>query len=71
MKNKEKNKITTIKLCKETKSRLEKLRIHKRETYDEIVQGILNILNLTRINPEMAQKKLISIEKQRKINGEK
>jgi hypothetical protein len=38
--NKEENKgeITTIKLLKETKTRIEKLREHKRESYDDILE---------------------------------
>ena len=35
------NKITTLKLEQETKQRLEKLREHKRETYDEIIRKII------------------------------
>ena len=38
--------ITTIKLDKETKSRLDKLKEHKRETYDEILRKMLGILNV-------------------------
>jgi hypothetical protein len=63
MAEKEKSEITTVKLLHETKSRLDKLRIHKRETYDEILQRVLGILNLARINPERAQVRLRVIEK--------
>jgi len=63
MKNKE---ITTIKLNKKTKGRLEKLRTHKRDSYDEIVQRMLNILNTCRIDPDEAQDKLMEIEKRLK-----
>ena len=59
--------ITTIKLTNETKSRLEKLRIHKRESYDEIVQSMLSLLGLCRANPEKAQRRLIVIERRRRI----
>jgi hypothetical protein len=67
------NKITTIKLLRETKNRLDKLRIHKRETYDEILQRTLGILNLTRVNPERAQTRLRVIERRtrRKNAGQK
>lgn len=55
--------ISTIKLEKNTKSRLDKFKIHKRETYDEIVQKLLGILNICRADPDRAQDKLIDIEK--------
>jgi len=58
--------ITTIKLLKQTKLRLDNLRFHKRDSYDDILQRILNILNICRINPEKAKLKLIAIEKYRK-----
>ena len=35
--------ITTIKLEKETKKRLDKLKVHKRESYDDVLQKILGI----------------------------
>ncbi len=69
MKNDKTNNITTIKLLKETKERLDKLRGHKRETYDDILQELLSILNLARVSPEKAKAKLISIE--RKNRAEK
>ncbi len=56
--------ITTIKLSKKTKLRLEKLRLHKRETYEEILESMLDILNLCRLNPEAARKKLIMTDRQ-------
>lgn len=63
----ERNKeITTIKLKKATKTRLDKLKIHRRESYEEILQKILNILNICRINPEKAKAILIKIDKDRK-----
>ena len=58
-----KEEITTIKLNKSTKLRIDKLRMHKRETYDEILQSLLDILNICRINPQKAQIKLIRMEK--------
>jgi len=58
--------ITTIKLKKETKKRIDKLRVHARESYDEIAQRMLGILNSARINPEGAQNKLREIERQKK-----
>ena len=53
--------ITTIKLQKKTKSRLDKLKVYKRESYEEVLQYILDILNICRINPEKARIKLLRI----------
>ena len=59
----ENRKITTIKLSEATKARLDKLRFYKRETYEEIVERILGILNLCKISPEKARSKLINLDK--------
>ena len=58
--------ISTIKLQKETKSRLINLKTYKRETYEEIVQKMLSILNLCKINPERAQAKLRALDRQKR-----
>lgn len=58
--------ITTIKVSKSTKERIDKLRLYRRETYDEILQSMLEILNLVRAYPERAKSKLIAIDRQRK-----
>ena len=55
-------KVTTIKLLEETKLRIEKLREHKRESYDDILRKILYVLNLARDNPDKAKKVLERIE---------
>ena len=55
--------ITTIKLKKITKKRLDKLKSHKRETYDDILEKTLEILNTCRIDPGKARIKLIQIDK--------
>ncbi len=47
--------ITTIKLQKETKERLEKLRESKRESYDDLLRKILYVLNVTRDSPNKAK----------------
>lgn len=67
LRNKYTNKksMTTIKLQKETKQRIEKLREHKRETYDDILRKILWILNNVRPFPEKAQDTLNKIDEQR------
>jgi len=62
----EKAKITTIKLYKETKERIEKFRSYKRESYDEIMQKILEILNLSRANPERARARLLGLERKKR-----
>ncbi len=54
--------ITTIKLTKKTKSRLDKLKTHKRDSYEEIVQRMLEILNISRLNPSKAKEKLMEID---------
>ena len=46
--------ITTIKLRRETKKRLDNLKEHKRESYEEVLRKILYILNLFRKEPEKA-----------------
>jgi hypothetical protein len=61
--NQEKDKITTIKLSKKTKDRLDKLKVYKRESYEEIIQKMLEILNLVRTNPEQARSKLVAIDR--------
>jgi hypothetical protein len=70
--NKE-GKITTIKLLKETKHRIEKLREHKRESYDDILKKILYVLNTARDSPENAKKILekISFLRQQMLEEEK
>ena len=62
----ENNKITTIKLTTSTKKRLDHLRLYKRETYDEILQKMLEILSICRSAPERARAHLITLDKQRK-----
>ncbi|MBM3231827.1 hypothetical protein FJZ21_00410 [Candidatus Pacearchaeota archaeon] len=60
--------ITTIKLDKETKSRLDKLKIHEKESYDEILQKILYILNLCKSGSNEAKARLIAIDKAKALN---
>ena len=45
---------------------MDKLRTHERETYEDILQRMLGILNLTRTNPEKAKSKLSAIDRQHK-----
>ncbi len=60
------NNITTLKLEKETKERLEKLREHKRETYDDIIRKIMYVLNTVRDEPAKARAILEFIDEKRK-----
>jgi len=54
---------TTIKLDKKTKKRLDRLKSYRRESYDDVLQKVLGILNICRINPEKARMRLIQIGK--------
>ncbi len=62
------NKITTIKIDKETKARLDKLKVHQKESYDEIIQKILYVLNLCKASPEEAKSRLLAIDQAKKLN---
>ena len=54
---------STIKVTNETKRRLENLKIHKRESYNEVVQRMLSIVNMLKINPGQARHRLEEIER--------
>ena len=62
--------VTTIKLQKETKQRLDKLREHTRETYDEILKKMLYVLNIARDEPNKAKGILEFIDEKRSRNLE-
>ena len=53
---------TTIKIAKKTKARLDTLKEYKRESYEEIVEKILEVLNTCRASPAKARDKLIQID---------
>ncbi len=61
-----KDKITTIKLAKETKERLDNLKQHGRESYDEIIKKLLNILNICKRSPSLAARILRDIDRSKK-----
>jgi predicted transcriptional regulator len=61
-------KITTIKLSDTTKQRIDHLKRYPRETYEEILVRMLELLNLTRQSPERARIALIKLEKERRKN---
>jgi len=65
---KEGQNMTTIKLSQSTKARLDNLRIYRRESYEEILEKILGVLNMCRADPEQARMKLLQIDKERKRN---
>ena len=60
--------ISTVKLTKKTKERLLKLKVYKNETFEEIIEKMLNILNICKQSPDAARAALNSLESQRKIN---
>lgn len=53
---------TTIKLKRKTKSRLDNLKEHPRESYDEVLNKTLNIINITIKNPVAGAKILRNIK---------
>jgi len=55
--------ITTIKISRTTKERLDKMRSHRRETYEDIIKRVIDVLNLCKINPEKARTKLHFLDK--------
>jgi len=63
-----KRKITTLKVNIDTKERIDHLRVYKRESYDDILRKVLEVLNLTRVSPEKARARLLMIDKEKKVN---
>ncbi|MEK6927669.1 MAG: hypothetical protein AABX11_04510 [Nanoarchaeota archaeon] len=63
-----KQKVSTIKLSNSTKERLDHLQLYPRETYEEILIRILDILNTTRQSPDKARAKLLALDRQRRMN---
>lgn len=59
---------TTLKISKKTKQRLDNLKEYRRETYEEVIEKIINILNLCKINPPKARAKLVKIDAHHKEN---
>lgn len=55
-------KITTIKLDGETKERLDNLKEHERETYDQVIKKMLYILNEIRKDPISGNRILSKID---------
>lgn len=62
--------ITTIKLESETKKRLDGLKEYEHETYDEVINKVLNIINITIKNP-LGGARIFKNIKRKKIGKEK
>jgi len=60
------SKITTIKLDTQTKARLDKLKEHEHETYNNLINKVLNILNICVKNPSLASGILRDISRTKK-----
>jgi len=63
-------KTTTIKLLNTTKSRLDGLKEYERETYDEVLNKVLNIVNIAIRNP-LAGARIFGNIKRKKIGKQK
>ena len=63
-------KITTIKLNTETKKRLDNLKEYERETYDELINKVLNIINISIKNP-LSGARIFKNIKRKKIGKQK
>lgn len=70
MKKVYKDNITTIKIEKKTKDRLEGLKEYSRETYEEVINKILDIINITIRNPPAGAKIFRNI-KRKKLGKQK
>ena len=57
------NEITTIKISKDTRERLMKLKEYERETFNDIVNKMFYVLNICKKSPEKSQKILNNIDK--------
>lgn len=53
----------TIKIEKQTKIRLGRLKEHERETYDQVIKKVLYVLNRIRKDPVSANRILQNIDK--------
>jgi len=67
---KKNQKITSIKLQSDTKSRLDGLKEYQHETYDEVINKVLNIINISIRNP-LSGARIFRNIKRKKIGKEK
>jgi hypothetical protein len=65
-----KNKITTIKIEENTKKRIDQLKEYKMETYNEVLNKMINIINITIRNP-VAGARIFRGIKRKKMGKEK
>jgi len=65
-----KNNMTTIKVEENTKKRIDQLKEYKRETYNEVLNKMLNIVNITIKNP-VAGARIFRGIKRKKMGKEK
>lgn len=56
---------TTIKLHEKTKHQLDKFREYKNESYDEVINKIIYIVNTCKTKPELSKEVIEAIEKAR------
>ncbi len=61
---------TSLKLSQNTKSRLDRLKEYERETYDEVINKILNIINISIRNPPAGARIFRNIQR-KKIGKQK
>ncbi len=61
--------ITTIKIYRETKERLDKLKEYARESYEEVLRKMFFIINSLKKDPLQAQKILDKIDSAIKSKG--
>ncbi|MEK6885470.1 MAG: hypothetical protein AABX17_00730 [Nanoarchaeota archaeon] len=61
---------TTIKLSLKTKERLDKLKEYQHETYDEVLNKVLNIINISIKNP-VAGARIFNNIKRKKLGKQK
>lgn len=47
--------LTTIQIQKKTKRKLEKIKSYRRETYDELVNKLITVLEIVEREPELKQ----------------
>jgi hypothetical protein len=55
--------ITTVKISTETRERLSRLKEYERETFDEVLNKVLYVLNIVRKDPEKAKRFLENIDR--------
>lgn len=61
---------TSLKLSQDTKSRLDRLKEYERETYDEVINKVLNIINISIRNPPAGARIFRNIQR-KKIGKQK